>query len=62
VSEMKELDQGQGELKRWQQEIETLQFEESQLGEERVEVQEQIRRGEGDLQEAEREKQSREGA
>jgi chromosome segregation protein len=60
VSEMKELDQGQVELKRWQQEIETLQFEESQLAEERVEVQEQIRRNEAALQEAEREKQSHE--
>ena len=43
VSETKELDQGQAELKRWQQQIETLRFEESQLAEERVEVQEQAR-------------------
>ena len=60
VSEMKELDQGQAELKRWQQEIETRRFEEGQLGEERVEVQEQARLNEAGLQEAEREKQSRE--
>jgi chromosome segregation protein len=60
VSEMKELDQGQGELKRWQQEIETLRFEESQLAEERLDVQEKIRQNEAALKEAEGEKQDRE--
>jgi chromosome segregation protein len=60
VSEMKELDQGQGEWKRWQQEIETLRFEESQLAEERVDVQEKIRQNEAALKEAEGEKQDRE--
>jgi chromosome segregation protein len=60
VSEAKELDQGQMELKRWQQQIETLQFEESQLAEERVEIQEQAGKNEVALQEAEQEKQNRE--
>jgi len=58
VSEAKELDQGQMELKRWQQQIETLQFEESQLAEERVEIQEQAGKNEVALQEAEQEKQN----
>jgi chromosome segregation protein len=48
------------ELKRWQQEIETLQFEESQLAEERVDVQEKTRQNEAALQEAEQEKQNHE--
>jgi chromosome segregation protein len=41
VSETKELDQNQLELKRWMQKIETLQFEQSQLAEELVEVHQQ---------------------
>jgi chromosome segregation protein len=60
VSEMKELDQGQVELKRWHQMVETLQFEESQLAEERGTIQEQARRNEDAFQEAEREKQNKE--
>ena len=60
VSETKELDQGQAELKRWQQQIETLRFEEGQLAEERVDAQEQARGNEGSLKEAEQEKLDRE--
>ncbi|MBP1723440.1 MAG: chromosome segregation ATPase [Deltaproteobacteria bacterium] len=60
VSEAKELDQGELELKRWKQEIETLRFEETQLAEERAEVQTQIHQNEIALQEAEQEKRSRE--
>jgi chromosome segregation protein len=60
VSEAKELDQGELELKRWRQEIETLRFEETQLAEERGEVQTQIHQNEISLQEAEQEKRGRE--
>jgi chromosome segregation protein len=60
LSETKELDQEQAELKRWQQQIETLQFEESQLSEEQGETQEQARKSEADLQGVEREKRDRE--
>ncbi len=60
VSETKELDQGQADLKRWQQQIETLRFEEGQLAEERVEAQEQARANEVSLKEAEQEKSERE--
>jgi chromosome segregation ATPase len=60
VSEAKELDQGELELKRWRQEIETLRFEESQLAEERGEVQTQTHQNEIALQEAEQEKRNRE--
>jgi chromosome segregation protein len=60
VSEAKELDQGELELKRWRQEIETLRFEESQLAEERGEVQTQTHQNETDLREAEQEKRNRE--
>jgi chromosome segregation protein len=60
LSETKELDQGQVELKRWQQQIETLQFEESQLTEEQGETQEQARKREADLQGVEQEKRDRE--
>jgi chromosome segregation protein len=60
VSEAKELDQGELELKRWRQEIETLRFEESQLAEERGEVQTQTHQNETALRDAEQEKKSRE--
>jgi len=60
VSEMKELDQGQLEWKRWLQEIETLQFEESQLGEEQEQFQEQARETQRALHESERLKKDKE--
>jgi chromosome segregation protein len=53
VSATKELDQNQLELKRWMQEIETLHFEESQLAEERIEIQQQAKENEAALQAAE---------
>ncbi len=60
VSEAKELDQGELELKRWRQEIETIRFEETQLAEERGQVQTQIHQNEIALREAEQEKRARE--
>jgi chromosome segregation protein len=51
VGETKELDQHQLELKRWRQTIETLQWEESQLAEEALAVQQQARENEAALQE-----------
>ena len=53
VGEMKELDQGQLELKRWLQKIETLEFEESQLSDEEIELQNQARENESLLQASE---------
>ena len=60
VSEAKELDQEELELKRWRQEVETLRFEEGQLAEERGEVQTQTHQNDIALQEAGQEKRNRE--
>jgi chromosome segregation protein len=53
VSATKELDQNQLELKRWMQTIETLQFEESQLAEEGIGIQQQAHQNEAALQASE---------
>jgi chromosome segregation protein len=53
VSDAKELDQNQLELKRWMQKNETLQFEQSQLTEELVEVHEQDQKSTTALQASE---------
>ena len=53
VSETKEIDQYQGEWKRWKQEIETLLMEESQLAEELVECRQQAHKTEVALQASE---------
>jgi len=50
VREGKELEQLQIELQRWMQTIETLRFEESQLSEERVEVQERAHESQAALE------------
>jgi chromosome segregation protein len=56
VGEAKELDQHQLELKRWRQTIDTLQWEESQLGDECLAVQQQARENEAALEELTRRK------
>jgi len=62
VSETKELDQYQAELKRGMLKSETLQFEESQLAGELAEVQQQIGENEARLQASEVQKTEKEGA
>lgn len=61
VSETKELDQNQQELKRWLQNIETLEFEENQLAEGLVEIQEQELATQRSLQRSEFLKNEKEG-
>lgn len=53
VSEVKEMDQGQIELKRWLQKIEILQFEEGQTSEEESELHRQARENESLFQSTE---------
>ncbi len=60
VSEAKELDQGQVDAQRWQQQVETFRLEEGQFSEELVDIQDQIRKNEAALAQAEQEKRDRE--
>ena len=60
VTETKEIDQYQSEWKRWKQKIETLQMEESQLGEELVECRQQAQETEVTLQASELRKNEKE--
>ncbi len=53
VSETKEIDQHQGEWKRWKQKIETLLMEESQLADEGVECRQQAQKTEAAIQASE---------
>jgi chromosome segregation protein len=50
LREEKELEQHQVELQRWMQKIETLQFEESQLSEEQLELKERARENEAAIE------------
>jgi chromosome segregation protein len=62
VAEEKEIDQYQMEENRWRQKIEALQFEESQLAEDLMVIQNEAREGEANLQAAELTKTGKEQA